>query len=98
MKVYLGDFEKGTGFFREADGSDTLAGRVVNVGTYNQGHTALKYTDGTDYSAEYTEHVSRLANHPRLNDEDLAVRWNGDKYLIVYDGCSFEQPYSGQPL
>lgn len=98
MKVYLGDFEKGTGFFREADGSDTLAGRVVNVGTYNRAYTAVQYTEGADHSAEYARHVARLAGHPRLYDENLAVRWNGDKYLIVYDGCSKEQPNSGCPL
>ena len=86
----------GTGFFREADGTDSLGGRRVNVGTYNKGYTALNYTEGADYSKEYAEHVSRLSGHPRLNDENLAVRWDGKKYVIVYDGVNGDR--TGEPL
>ena len=82
MKVYLGDFERGIGFFRAADGSDTLQGRVVNVGT--ESPRGILHTQGADYSQEYTEHVSRLAEHSRM-DDDIAVRWDGKKYVIVYD-------------
>lgn len=79
-----------TSFSRPANGCDPLAGRIVNVGTWNRNMTRVLNTQGYDGSAEYAEHVVRLKNHLRLDESSLAVWWDGRDYRIVYSSRAKE--------